>query len=74
MTMETKNIRIAKQVLDGATLDNMAEETGLHRSRIGQITIDFCRENFLSYQLCDGNGNMRNLKGLRKVWRDMLIL
>ena len=72
MPMTSKNIALAKAVLDGASISALAGKTGLHRSRIHQIAIDFCREHFLDCMLYDCDGKINNIKQLRQKWRDLL--
>jgi hypothetical protein len=67
--MTGRNIGIAKRVLSGETLDDMAAETGLHRTRIRQIVLSFCRAYMMSHERLGPDGKMKNLKELRRAWR-----
>ena len=70
MPMLKQNISIAKQILDGATLSEMAAKTGLSRKRIHQITIAFCVEWMMDHEKLDDNGKLKPLKQLRAAWRE----
>ena len=74
MAMSKRNIGIAKQVLSGATLSEMAVKYDLHRSRIWQITIAFCLEYMFDHEKYDDNGKLKDLKGLRCAWREWAVV
>ena len=70
MPMTPANIALAKDVLNGESLEAAAGKRGLTRGRAWQIVRAFCLEFMLCHERNDSSGKMKNLKGLRHAWRN----
>jgi len=65
-----KNIRMAKETLDtNASLAAIGVKYGVSRACVWQNLKRFCKHFMFDHEKLDNDGNLKNLKGLRRAWR-----